>query len=46
MKTNRQSWCIGCSVEPEDAEEEISEGVKHLDEEVPPQAHIRRKVWQ
>jgi hypothetical protein len=32
-------------VKPEHPEEELTEGVEHLDEEVPPQAHIGSQVW-
>lgn len=33
-------------MQPEDAEEERSEGVKHLGEEVPPEARVRGEVRQ
>lgn len=37
---------VGGHVEPEDAQEELSERVEHFDEEVPPQPHVWRQVRQ
>jgi hypothetical protein len=31
-------------MEPEDAKEELSEGIKDFDEEVPPEANVRSQV--
>jgi hypothetical protein len=31
-------------VEPEDAKEELSEGIKDFDEEIPPEANVRCQV--
>ena len=35
---------VGRGVDPEDAEEESSERVEHLSEEVPPKPDIRRQI--
>lgn len=43
-KSDREARRVGRHVKPEDAEEEVAEGVEHLDEEVPPQPDIRREV--
>jgi hypothetical protein len=31
-------------VKPEHAQKELPEGVEHLDEEIPPQTHIRSQI--
>jgi hypothetical protein len=33
-------------MQPEDAEEELAERIKHFNEEVPPEAHVWREVWE
>jgi hypothetical protein len=33
-------------MKPEDTNKKVPERVEHLDEEVPPEANIRGKVWE
>ena len=46
VQSNGEAGHIRCRVQPEDAKEELAEGVEHLNEEVPPEAHVWGKVWQ
>jgi hypothetical protein len=33
-------------MKPEDAEEELPEGIEHFDEEVPPESYVWREIRQ
>ena len=44
MQAYGKAWHVRRSMEPEDAKEELAERVKHLDEEVPPETDIGRKI--
>jgi hypothetical protein len=33
-------------MQPKDAEEELAERIKYLNEEVPPEAHVWREIWE
>ena len=37
---------VAADMQPEDTQEESSEGVEHFDEEIPPQSHIRCEIGQ
>lgn len=49
QRLSAQTCCkasnIGSEMKPKDSNEEAAEGIKHLNEEVPPQTHIRGQVW-
>jgi len=33
-------------MDPKYSQEEVPEGVEHLDKEVPPKANVRGKIWE
>lgn len=46
MKSDRQARHIRRRVEPEDAKEELAEGIEHLNEEIPPESHVGCEIRQ